>query len=290
MLNNIEHILLRNFAGILYFKDNNKDAYKFITGNKYFLNQKNIDNNFYDFLDNKSFEYLPETSYKFQAEGVPVETDVFKLDKLEDNDKDKINFYEKYFDNILISVHETKKFENEELNDKVLSWEGTEKDELIFFAKEEYDLDIDSLHTKSEIINLLKEEYLIKLRDIMPHNIKRLMQIFNINEEKELFDTTNTYKINEGKKKWLEILNKRKDYTFKILKKEYKSDDEELKNEINSIKQEILSKIEEFKSINFASLAEVSAFWPIILYPKPTFSYITVTLKKIPVITNANNI
>lgn len=290
MLNEIEHIFLENFAGTLHYVDNNgKKAYKFITKNNYFLKQKNLKDCFYDFLDDSTFDVLPDTAYKFQAEGVPVDTDYLKLHKLDENDQDKLNFYETYFNNIIIAVHETKKYEQEEINDKVLSWECTEEDELIYFAKEEYNIDLNSTLSKADIIELLKAAHLITLRNITSHGTNRLLEIFNLEYEEQLFDTTNRDIIAACKDKWLQVLNNRKDYTYQVLDKEYiTNNDEETKNEIDSIKKEIQDKIDEFKNLTFSCPAEVSTYWPIILYPKPSFSYIIATPKQTQIITNDN--
>jgi hypothetical protein len=290
MLNEIEHILLQNFAGTLYYvNDKGKKAYKFITKNKYFIEQKKLKGRFYDFLDGIAFDDLPETAYKFQAEGVPVDTDIYKLHKLSESDKIKLEYYEKYFDNIILSVHDTKKFEEEEINDKVMSWECTEKEELVYFASEEYNLNLDSNLSKTDIINQLKEVHIISLRDVTSHGTKRLLEIFNLDEEQQLFDTTKNDITNLCKEKWLNALNRRKEYTYNVLRKEYEiNNDEETKNEIESIKLEIQSKIDEFKNTSFSCPAEISSCWPIILYPKPSFSYITVSLKQVPVINNDN--
>lgn len=258
--------LLDNFAVAIFYKDSsNLNTFSLVTACNYICQKKY---NYFDLLNNKPLKNLPSKIDKIYAIGVPLNLSFYKL--YNSSDDEKKEFQQGYFKNIEKSVFSTLQFENEEIKTKLFEWKSSSIEELIFFAFENYNLNLSGNLTKSKIINLLKKEHFRRLRDEIPYNIRRLLEIFNLKNEDEIYNS-DLNKIKFAKRKWASILNNRKKFTYSLLSKEKK--DTETINEIRLIKKEINENIKLFKNTIFSNLYEISTFWPIILYPRPFFSF-----------------
>jgi len=265
MLSEEDKQLLNNFATVIFYKDKeNYYTFDFVTACDYICKNTTP---YFDLLKNKPLKKLPKNIDRVVALGVPTDLALFKF--YEADKETKENFYKDYFKNIESSIFTTLQIEKEELNNKVLIWKNSTLDELLYFAEEEYDLKFSTKETKQAIIKKLKKKFLKLLRDEIPYNVRRLLNIFELQNESNLYITDQKI-INSCKVKWLSILNNRKEFTYKLLEKE--NQDPETLEEINQIKKEIDESIESFRNKIFETPIEVSSYWPIILYPRPLFS------------------
>jgi len=257
--------LINHFATAIFYKNKeNRITFDFVTAYDFICKKKTP---YFDLLNNKPIKKLPDTIFKVIALGVSTDLNIIKL--YEEKDERILNkFYKDYFKNIESSIFTTLHNENQEIENKIIEWKNFSSEELLFFAKENYDLKLNKDVSKNKNINLLKKEFSFRLRDEYPQDLRRLLEIFNIkiedvyNGEKKLVESC--------KEKWLCLLKNRVKFTNSLMKKE--SNDKDTKNEIKIIKKEIKDSINEFENTEFASPYHVSTFWPIILYPRPYFS------------------
>jgi hypothetical protein len=267
MINEQDLKLIKYFAAATFYTtEKNKCSFKFLTSNEFICKKQNM---LYDLIENKYIKKLPENTYKVIALGVPTNLVFSKLFN-EKRKSVKNKFFKRYFSNIEASIYELKKFEREEIENKIIFWKNSTLEELYFFSNEEYGINLPKNITKTKAILFLKKEYLSSLRDEYPYNIRRLLNIFNLKSETELHSTDINI-INTCKEAWRKLLFNRKKFTHNILKDE--NNDKETQEEIKQIKEEIEQCLTEFNSIDFKSPIHVSTFWPVILYPKPSFSF-----------------